>query len=198
MKYRRDLGKASWLTCFELHGLDYLVTTDHYSNFFEVDVLTSKTSKGVIDKLKPHLARYGFPDRITTDNGPQFDCREFQRFAEQYQRPRSNGKAENSVKTAKQIVKKAIDAGRDPQLPLLDFRNTPLEGMDSSPAQRLFSHRTRTSLPIASQLLQPQLVPDVGDKLQERKLKQLSLVLQQRSQGATACTRRRCGASPTP
>ncbi|CAH3108823.1 unnamed protein product [Porites lobata] len=44
--------------------------------------------------------------------------------------------------------------------------------MDSSPAQRLFSRRTRTSLPIASQLLQPQLVPDVGDKLQERKLKQ--------------------------
>ena len=68
---------------FELHALDYLVTTDHYSNFFEVDVLTCKTSNGVIDKLKPHLARHGFPDRITTDNGQQFDCREFQRFAEQ-------------------------------------------------------------------------------------------------------------------
>lgn len=166
---------------FELHGFDYLVTTDRYSNFFEVDVLTSKTSKEVIDKLKPHLARYGLPDQITTDNGPQFDCKEFQQFAEQYQfehirtsprYPQSNGKAENSVKTAKQILKKAFDAGRDPQLSLLDFRNTPSEGMDSSPAQRLFSRRTRTSLPIASQLLQPQLVPDVGDKLQERKLKQ--------------------------
>ena len=86
--------------------------------------------------------------------------------------PQSNGKAENSVKTAKQILKKAFDVGRDPQLSLLDFRNTPLEGMDSSPAQRLFSRRTRTSLPMASQLLQPQLVPDVGDKLQERKVKQ--------------------------
>ena len=135
----------------------------------------------MIDKLKPHLARYGLPDQITTDNGPQFDCREFQQFAEQYQfehirtsprYPQSNGKAENSVKTAKQILKKAFDAGRDPQLSLLDFRNTPSEGMDSSPAQRLFSRRTRTSLPIASQLLQPQLVPDMGGKLQERKLKQ--------------------------
>ena len=58
---------------------------------------------------------------------------------------------------------------RDPQLSLLDFRNTPLEGMDSSPAQRIFSRRTRTSLPLASKLLQPPLVPDVGDKLQERK-----------------------------
>ena len=128
---------------FELHGLDYLVTTDRYSNFFEVDVPTSKTSKGAIDKLKPHLASYWLPDRITTDNGPQFDYREYQQFAEQYQfehirtslrYPWSNGKAETSVKRAKQILKKAIDAGRDPQLSLLDFRNTPSEGMDNSPA----------------------------------------------------------------
>ena len=166
---------------FELHGLDYLVTADCYSNFFEVDVPTSKNSKEAIDKLKPHLPSYGLPDRITADNGPQFDCREFQQFAEQYQVEhirtspryvRYKGKAENSVKTAKQSLKKANDEGRDPQLSLLDFRNTPSEGMDSSPAQRLFSRRTRTSLPIASQLLQPQLVPEVGDKLQERKLKQ--------------------------
>ena len=30
---------------FELQGQDYLVTTDYYSNFFEVDKLVSKTSK---------------------------------------------------------------------------------------------------------------------------------------------------------
>ena len=108
-----------------------------------MDVPTSKTSKGAIDKLKPHLATSGLLDRITADNGPQFDCREFQHFAEQYQVEhirtspryvRYNGKAENSVKTAKQSLKKANDAGRDPQLSLLDFRNTPSEGMDSSPA----------------------------------------------------------------
>ena len=70
---------------FELHGLDYPVITDRYSNFFEVDMLMSNTSKRVIEKLKPHLARYRLPERITTHNGPQFDCREFQQFAEQYQ-----------------------------------------------------------------------------------------------------------------
>ena len=50
----------------------------------------------------------------------------------------SNGKAENSGKTAKNILKKAADAGHDHHLSLLDFRNTPSEGMDSTPAQRLF------------------------------------------------------------
>ena len=53
-------------------------------------------------------------------------------------------RSENSVKTAKNILKKAADAGYDPHLSLLDFRNTPSEGMDSSPAQRLFSRRART------------------------------------------------------
>ena len=62
---------------FELNGTDYLVTTDCYSNFFELDVLGSKTSKEIIGKLKPHFARYGPPDRLATDNRPQFDCAEF-------------------------------------------------------------------------------------------------------------------------
>ena len=46
--------------------------------------LQSKTARGVIDKLKPHLTRYGLSERITTDNGPQFYCSEFQKFAVEY------------------------------------------------------------------------------------------------------------------
>ena len=53
---------------FELNGTDILVTTDHYSNFFELDMLSSKTARGVIEKLKPCLARYGLLDCITTMN----------------------------------------------------------------------------------------------------------------------------------
>ena len=41
---------------FELQGQDYLVTTDYYSNFFEVDKLVSRTSKEVIEKPQ---ASYG-------------------------------------------------------------------------------------------------------------------------------------------
>ena len=48
---------------FELQGQDYLVTTDYYLNFFEVDKLVSKTSKEVIEKLKPHMVRYEFRTR---------------------------------------------------------------------------------------------------------------------------------------
>jgi len=55
---------------FELQGQDYHVTTDYYSNFFEVDKLVSKTSKEVIEKLKPHMARHGVPDKIVSDKAP--------------------------------------------------------------------------------------------------------------------------------
>jgi len=163
---------------FELNGTHYLITTDRYSNLLELDILTSTTARAV-NKLKPHLARYGLPDRLATDNGPQFECAEFQTFVAEYQfehvktsprYPQSNGKAENSVKTAKNILKKTADASRDPHLSL-DFRNTPSEGMDSTPAQRLFSRRTRTALPMASHLLQPKVIPDVHLNLQQRQNK---------------------------
>ena len=161
---------------FELNGTHYVITTDRYSNLFELDILTSTTARAVINKLKPHLARYGLPDRLATDSGPQFECAEFQKFAAEYQfehvktslrYPQSNGKAENSVKTAKNILKKTADASRDPHLSL-DFRNTLSEGMDSTPAQRLFSRRTRTELPMASHLVQPKVIPDVQLNLQQR------------------------------
>ena len=56
---------------FEFQGRNYFVTTDYYSNFFEVDRLYNTTSKEVICRLKAHLARHGIPDRMVSDNGPQ-------------------------------------------------------------------------------------------------------------------------------
>lgn len=46
------------------------------------------------------------------------------------------------------------------------------EGMDSTPAQRLFSCRTRTLPPTASHLLQPKVIPNVHRNLQQRQTRQ--------------------------
>ena len=144
---------------FDLQGQDYLVNTDYYSNLFKVGKLVRKTSKEVIENLKPHMARHGIPDKIVSDNGPQFssqefkvfkDCHEFDHVTSSPTYPQSNGKAENAVKTAQRIMLKALEAGSDPYLGLLDFRNTPTEGLGTSPAQRLFGRRTKTLLPTAS------------------------------------------------
>ena len=59
------------------------------------------------------------------------------------------------MKTAKNLLRKALGAGTDPYIIILDYRNTPTQGMESSPAQRLMNRRTRTLLPTMKTVLQP-------------------------------------------
>ena len=69
----------------------------------------------------------------------------------------SNGKAENAVKTAKSLLKKATLGGSDPLKAILEWHNTPTEGLESSPAQRLMSRLTRTLLLTRNSLLAPEV-----------------------------------------
>ena len=67
---------------FTLDLKDYLVTTDYYSNFWEMDRLPNITASTTILKLKNLFARYGIPDQMISDNGPQFKADEFSEFSE--------------------------------------------------------------------------------------------------------------------
>lgn len=64
---------------------NFLVTVDYFSNFGEVDELTSTTASAVIRKLKAHSARCGIPAMLISDNGPQFASARFAEFATQWQ-----------------------------------------------------------------------------------------------------------------
>ena len=75
------------------------------------------------------------------------------------------------MKTAKTLQKKAAEANRDQWLSFLDYRNTPTEGMDSSPDQRLMSKRTKMLLPVAQHLLEPEIQSDVERKLTKKRRK---------------------------
>ena len=66
-------------------------------------------------------------------------------------------------------MKKAKDAKTEFYLALLERRNTPSAGMNSSPAQRMFGRHMRTLLPISQQLLKPEIQKGVSEKLKERK-----------------------------
>ena len=165
---------------FTLDGVDYLCVVDYYSNYFEIDQLESKTAVGIAKKLRKQFSVHGIPNQLISDNMP-FNSQEFRDFATTYEfeviisspgYPQSNGKAENAIKTAKNIMKKAKQAGTDVYLSLLDWRNTPSEGMSSSPAQRMFGRRTRTLLPTSSLLLKPKVQEDVKEKLIKQKSKQ--------------------------
>ena len=84
----------------------------------------------------------------------------------------SNEKVENAVKVANTLMEKSVCDGTDPYLALLDWRNTPTEAMNSSPAQRMFSRRTKTLLPKTAKLLKPEVVTGMKQDLFRRKEKQ--------------------------
>ena len=69
------------------------------------------------------------------------------------------------MKSAKVLQKKARKSGQDGWMSFLDYRNIPTEGMNSYPVQRLMSKRTKTTLPLAQHLLEPELQPEITAKL---------------------------------
>ena len=163
---------------YTLDGNNYLITVDAFSGYWEVDPMSQTTDQAIVHKTKQHFARYGIPDRLYTDNGPQFDCTDFTRFAYEWKfehhtsspyLSQSNGLIEAAVKTAKSLQKKEARANKDQWLNFLDYRNTPTEGMDSSPVQRLMSKRTKTTLPVAQHLLEPEIQSDVEAKLARKR-----------------------------
>ena len=91
--------------------------SDYFSNFIEVVELTSTTSKMVVRELMEVFARFGVPNEVVTDNGPQFDASEFAAFAKSWDfvhttsslhYAQSNGKAENA---AKRLFQKCKERG---------------------------------------------------------------------------------------
>ena len=152
---------------FQFNSQTYLILVDYYSNFIELNLLNTTTSQQVTTHLKSQFARHGIPDRLITDNGPQFSSDTFRQFAKDYcfqhctaspHYPQSNGMAEKAVQTVKNCLKKAVLDKRDPYLALLEYRNTPVSDMLGSPAQRLMGRRTKTLLPTSQKLLQPKTI----------------------------------------
>ena len=94
----------------QLHGHTLLVVCDYFSNYIEVEQLTTTTSRSVARVLSSLFARHGVPDVLVSDNGPQFVSAKLASFAKKWKFEhvtssphcaQSNGKAENAVKTVK-------------------------------------------------------------------------------------------------
>ena len=65
----------------ELPGRTLLIVRDYYSSFIEVENISQATTATVSKALKAIFARYGVPDLLVSDNGPQFASEEFASFS---------------------------------------------------------------------------------------------------------------------
>ena len=59
----------------------YFIWVDAHSKWPEVITMSSTTSQKTIDVLRSLFARYGIPEQLVSDNGPQFTSEEFSVYA---------------------------------------------------------------------------------------------------------------------
>ena len=159
------LPDYSWqklgLDLFILDGTTYLLAADYFSRYPEVVKLTTTTTVSVITDLKSIFSRYGIPEEVVSDNGPQYASQALSDFAQEYgfrhttsspHFPRSNGHVERAVQTVKRLLK----GSKDPYMSLLSYRSTPLPWCGLSPAELLMGRRIRSNLPMTGESLAPQ------------------------------------------
>ena len=180
-----DVPNLPWakvgIDLFVLDRQSFMIAVDYYSGYFEVQDMNSTRSTRVITVLKSWFSRHGIPVTVVSDNGPPFNSEDFKNFSKEWDfhhitsspyHPQSNGRVENAVKTCKSLLMKARADKRDPLLALLEWRNTPSEYLNASPAQLLYGRRTRTRLPVAQTLLVPHVITDIPERIKVRKQKQ--------------------------
>ena len=142
---------------FGWKGQEFVLVTDYFSQYCEIEVLRKSTSQEVISHLKAIFARHGIPETVISDNRPQYSSAEitedwrFIHITSSPKYPQSNGEAERMLQTAKNLLTKSgkID---DPYEALLSYRATPLENGFSA-AELCIGRRLRTTLPTTSSKL---------------------------------------------
>ncbi|KAA0722308.1 Retrovirus-related Pol polyprotein from transposon opus [Triplophysa tibetana] len=149
---------------FEWQGKQYQVLVDSYSGWYEIALFHDATTCTVIKKLKKHFSVHGTPHTLISDNARQYTSQRFKDFVKQWdfthvtsspEYAQSNGLAERAVRSAKELMEKSHRDGTDVYLNLMNLRNIPRDPTLGSPAERLMSRQTRTTIPIHSKLLEP-------------------------------------------
>ena len=160
---------------FYLNNRQYLITTDYTTKYAVRRQLPSSAPSSVIVKvLKTIMSELGIPRELVSDRGPHFSSHEFRNFCSKWgikhtcsspTYAQSNGAVERAIQTVKSIMKKAIETNEDPELALLAWRGTPLDGNTKSPAELLFGRKVLINLPVKAD-------PIPEETIEARALKQ--------------------------
>ncbi len=142
-------------------GQYFLVVVDCCTDWPHIFPMGSDTtSSHTINVVRDLFCRTAAPDVVWSDGGPQFTSGKFNAFLQDWgvlhevsspRYPQSNGKAESTIKSMKQLIKAAWKRRSVDQnvlaRSLLQYRNTPCRRDCLSPAQKLYGHPVQDSLP---------------------------------------------------
>ncbi|GFO04166.1 Pol polyprotein, partial [Plakobranchus ocellatus] len=156
----------------------FLVIVDAHTKWVEIIPTATSTSSATINILSTTFARYGIPEQVVSDNGPQFTSEDFRAFMSSngIKHTRSapyhlatNGLAERMVQSFKNAMKAAKHDEGSMNLKLarflLAYRNSPHSTTGESPASLMFGRRLRIRLDICT----PRIQTHVTGKLQKQE-----------------------------
>ena len=140
-------------------GRSVIVVIDYYSRFFEAGLLKSTKTDKVVEFLDTIFCRFGYPQALRTDNGPQFISGEFRLYLETHGIhwvsttplwPQANGLVERANRTILKVLKIACVEKKDLQVEfrkfLVAYRSTPHSGTGCTPFALMFGREMRTKI----------------------------------------------------
>ena len=185
-----EIPKTSWHTvAMDIQGPypggEYiLLLVDYRSRYPVAVILKSITSQSVIKCISKTFAVFGYPTRVTTDNGPQFISAEFTAYLTQHgiehrrvtpYWPAANGEVERMNRTIKRAIHCAVVDGKRCQDALheflLGYRTTPHSVTGVAPSKLLFKHELRNDIPFVDSKKPTKLDTLVNKRDSERKQK---------------------------
>ncbi len=168
---------VKWPTCSRIferihidfaikNGNNFLLIIDAFSKWADIKYMPSTTSSATIQELRTIFANFGIPEKIVSDNGPQFISDEFETFCikngiNHVKTPpyhaKSNGAAERLVQILKQaLLKISLENKNVPIQHELDnilfaYRNTPQTVTNKTPSELFLNRKPRTRLTMLKQ-----------------------------------------------
>ncbi|XP_062539263.1 uncharacterized protein K02A2.6-like [Armigeres subalbatus] len=166
-------------------GHNLLVLVDYFSRFVEVVVMKETTATLTIQALHETFCRYGIPESLKSDNGPQFVSEALTQFCKGFgihlrkstpYWPQANGEVERANRALKKRLQISQENPKsdwkwDLRMYLLMYNSTPHSTTGVAPSALMFGRVLRDKLPSLPgiRLKAPE---EARDKDQERKLKQ--------------------------
>lgn len=142
-------------------GENLLVIIDYYSRYLEVIEMDNITTASTIRELLIVFARYGVPETLRADNGPQFSSDEFRVFCKEYgiilistipYWPQMNGEVERQNRSILKRLRIAQETGKDWRAELrkylMMYHAAAHSTTGKAPMELMFGRKMRTKLPI--------------------------------------------------
>lgn len=165
-------------------GHNLLVLIDYFSRFVEVIIMKEISAKNTIQALHETFCRYGIPESIKSDNGPQFVSESLQSFCTEFgielrkttpYWPQANGEVERANKSLKKRLQISQESSKvdwkwDLRMYLLMYNSTPHSTTGVAPSALMFGRVLRDKLP-AFPVNPGKSIEEIQDADREKKSK---------------------------